>query len=54
MEAAAHQMRGGPAGGRRLVQGVEGYRATLVAGQVTMEDGKPTGSRPGGLVRSAA
>jgi len=43
-----------PAGGRRLVQGVEGYRATLVAGQVTMEDGKPTGSRPGGLVRSAA
>ena len=43
-----------PAGGRRLVQGVEGYRATLVAGEVTMEDGKPTGSRPGGLVRSAA
>jgi N-acyl-D-aspartate/D-glutamate deacylase len=43
-----------PAGGRRLVQGVEGYRATVVAGEVTMEDGKPTGSRPGGLVRSAA
>jgi N-acyl-D-amino-acid deacylase len=40
-----------PAGGRRLVQHVDGYRATIVAGEVTFEDGKPTGARPGKLVR---
>ena len=40
-----------PAGGRRLVQRVEGYRATIVSGAVTFEDGEPTGARPGGLVR---
>ncbi len=40
-----------PAGGRRLVQHVEGYRATIVAGTVTFEDGEETGARPGRLVR---
>ncbi|MEO6318382.1 MAG: amidohydrolase family protein [Acidimicrobiales bacterium] len=40
-----------PAGGRRLIQRADGYVATLVAGQVTMEHGEPTGARPGGLVR---
>ena len=40
-----------PAAGRRLVQRVDGYRATLCAGQVTFEDGEPTGARPGRLVR---
>jgi N-acyl-D-amino-acid deacylase len=40
-----------PAGGRRLVQRADGYVATLVAGQVTMEHGDLTGVRPGGLVR---
>ena len=40
-----------PAGGRRLIQRADGYVATLVAGQVTMEQGEPTGVRPGGLVR---
>jgi N-acyl-D-aspartate/D-glutamate deacylase len=40
-----------PAGGRRLVQHVEGYRSTVVAGQVTFENGEPTGARPGALVR---
>ena len=40
-----------PAGGRRLIQRADGYVATLVAGQVTMEHGEPTGVRPGGLVR---
>jgi N-acyl-D-amino-acid deacylase len=40
-----------PAGGRRLVQRVDGYRCTVLAGQVTYEDGKPTGARPGTLVR---
>jgi N-acyl-D-aspartate/D-glutamate deacylase len=40
-----------PAGGRRLVQKVDGYKTTLLAGQVTFEDGVPTGARPGRLVR---
>jgi N-acyl-D-aspartate/D-glutamate deacylase len=40
-----------PAGGRRLVQRVEGYRATIVSGTVTFENGEPTGERPGTLVR---
>jgi N-acyl-D-amino-acid deacylase len=43
-----------PAGGRRLVQHVEGYRATVVAGQVTLEHGELTGARPGQLVRGSA
>jgi N-acyl-D-aspartate/D-glutamate deacylase len=42
-----------PAGGRRLVQRATGYRATLVAGQVVMRDGEPTGTLPGRLVRGA-
>ena len=40
-----------PAGGRRLVHRVDGYRATVVAGEVTFENGEPTGARPGRLVR---
>ena len=43
-----------PAGGRRLVQRVDGYRATIVSGEVTFENGDPTGARPGGLVRGTA
>src|SRR5581483_3410664 len=42
-----------PAGGRRLVQRVDGYRLTMAGGEVTFEDGEPTGARPGGLVRFA-
>jgi N-acyl-D-aspartate/D-glutamate deacylase len=42
-----------PAGGKRLVQGARGYRATLVAGEATFEGGEPTGALPGGLVRGA-
>jgi len=41
-----------PAGGRRLVQHADGYRYTVVAGEVTFEDGEPTGARPGRLVRA--
>ncbi|MFZ2006175.1 MAG: amidohydrolase family protein [Stellaceae bacterium] len=41
-----------PAGGRRLVQRVDGYRATLVAGTSVFENGDETGSRPGRLVRA--
>ena len=40
-----------PAGGRRLIQRADGYVATLVAGEVTVEHGEPTGARPGRLVR---
>jgi N-acyl-D-amino-acid deacylase len=41
-----------PAGGRRLVQRVDGYRATLVAGTPVFENGAETGARPGRLVRA--
>jgi N-acyl-D-aspartate/D-glutamate deacylase len=40
-----------PAGGKRLLQGARGYRATIVAGAVTYRDGEPTGALPGRLVR---
>jgi N-acyl-D-amino-acid deacylase len=40
-----------PGGGRRLVQRAEGYRATVVAGEVTFVDGEDTGARPGRVVR---
>ncbi len=42
-----------PAGGKRLVQRATGYHATLVAGEVVVQDGEPTGALPGGLVRGA-
>jgi N-acyl-D-aspartate/D-glutamate deacylase len=41
-----------PAGGRRLRQPVEGYHATIVSGEITYRDSKPTGALPGRLVRS--
>ncbi|HWE99740.1 MAG TPA: amidohydrolase family protein [Caulobacteraceae bacterium] len=40
-----------PAGGKRLVQRVEGYRYTVKSGEVTFEDGVHTGALPGKLVR---
>jgi len=42
-----------PAGGKRLVQRADGYRATIVAGEVIREDGHDTGALPGRLVRGA-
>jgi N-acyl-D-aspartate/D-glutamate deacylase len=42
-----------PAGGRRLVQHVSGYVATIVAGVVVQRDGVDTGARPGRLVRGS-
>ena len=41
-----------PTGARRLVQRVDGYRATLVAGTPVFEHGEDTGARPGRLVRA--
>jgi N-acyl-D-amino-acid deacylase len=40
-----------PAGGRRLIQKVDGYRATVSNGELTFENGEPTGALPGKLVR---
>ncbi len=40
-----------PTGAPRLLQGVHGYVATVVSGEVTWRDGVPTGARPGVLVR---
>ncbi len=40
-----------PAGGKRLMQRAEGYRATVVSGEVTMRDDEPTGNLPGRLLR---
>jgi len=42
-----------PGGGNRLSQKADGFRATLVAGEVTILDGEPTGATPGRLVRNA-
>jgi N-acyl-D-aspartate/D-glutamate deacylase len=41
-----------PAGGRRFVQRVDGYEATLVAGTPVFEQGKHTGAMPGRVVRA--
>jgi N-acyl-D-aspartate/D-glutamate deacylase len=41
-----------PANGRRFVQRVEGYEATLVAGLPIFERGQHTGAMPGRLVRA--
>ena len=41
-----------PANGRRFVQKVDGYEATLVAGTPIFERGEHTGALPGKLVRA--
>jgi len=40
-----------PAGGRRLVQDVSGYEATIVSGDVVQLHGERTEARPGRLIR---
>ncbi|MCZ4342865.1 amidohydrolase family protein [Sphingomonadaceae bacterium G21617-S1] len=42
-----------PAGGRRIVQGSDGYVATIVSGVVTYREGIPSGALPGRLIRGA-
>jgi N-acyl-D-aspartate/D-glutamate deacylase len=42
-----------PRGGRRLMQQAQGFKATIVAGQVVYRDGEATGALPGRLVRGA-
>jgi GTP-binding GTPase N-terminal/GTP-binding GTPase Middle Region len=46
------RLRDMPASGRRFVQRVEGYEATLVAGTPIFERGEHTGAMPGRLVRA--
>jgi len=41
-----------PGGARRLVQNAEGYKATIVNGQVLMRDNQPTSARAGKLLRA--
>ena len=43
-----------PAGGRRLMQRVDGYVVTFVAGTSVFERGTYTGATPGKLVRASA
>ena len=40
-----------PASGRRLVQRVDGYRATVQSGKITYDNGEVTGELPGKLIR---
>ena len=42
-----------PAGGRRLIQTADGYRATIVSGEVVYRDGEASGALPGRLIRGA-
>ncbi len=42
-----------PAGGKRFMQRARGYRATIVAGEPTLEHDELTGALPGRLVRGA-
>jgi len=42
-----------PAGGRRMYQGARGYVATIVAGEIVMENGVFTGAVPGRLIRGS-
>jgi N-acyl-D-amino-acid deacylase len=48
---APRVVRNLPGRGRRLVQDADGYVTTIVSGQITYRDGKPTGQLPGRLVR---
>jgi N-acyl-D-aspartate/D-glutamate deacylase len=42
-----------PAGGRRLMQTARGYVATIVSGEVVIDNDRPTGALPGRLLRGA-
>lgn len=41
-----------PAGGKRLLQKVDGYKYTIKAGEVTVVDGEFTDARPGRTLRA--
>jgi N-acyl-D-amino-acid deacylase len=43
-----------PAGARRLIQKVDGYKYTIVSGEITYDNGVPTGALPGKVIRPGA
>jgi N-acyl-D-aspartate/D-glutamate deacylase len=43
-----------PAGGKRMLQKVDGIVATIVNGRITYRNGEHTGELPGRLVRRSA
>jgi N-acyl-D-aspartate/D-glutamate deacylase len=43
-----------PGGAARLYQGGRGYRAVLANGVAVIEDDRPTGASPGGVLRASA
>ncbi|WP_417470534.1 N-acyl-D-amino-acid deacylase family protein [Maricaulis sp.] len=47
-----HMVQDLPAGGQRLLQGANGYTATIVAGEVVIENGRLTGAKPGTVYRA--
>ena len=50
---APYAVRDLPAGGLRMAQDCQGYVATILSGEITYRDGKPSGNLPGLLVRGA-
>jgi N-acyl-D-aspartate/D-glutamate deacylase len=48
---APYAVRDLPAGGQRILQGAEGYVATIVSGVITRRHDRDTGARPGRLIR---
>ena len=46
-----HVVQDLPAGGKRLLQDADGYRATIVSGEIIVENGRLTGALPGRLIR---
>jgi N-acyl-D-amino-acid deacylase len=48
---APHIVHDLPAGGPRLQQQADGFLATLVAGEITYQQGEATGALPGRLIR---
>jgi N-acyl-D-aspartate/D-glutamate deacylase len=48
---APYWVRDMPANGRRFMQDVSGYDATIVSGTITMRSGESTGALPGKLIR---
>ena len=51
--AVPHVVNDLPAGGRRLVQKAVGFKATVVNGTRTIDNGVHTGASPGRLLRNA-
>jgi N-acyl-D-amino-acid deacylase len=50
---APHVVYDLPAGGRRLMQGADGYVATVLSGEIVSREAAPTGHLPGRLIRGA-